>query len=119
MLLVDTSREKVVLAVFPSWSEPTRLARTDAEREDLRARGESAAKVNKVECKYLPGQTGGNEIVYMRELSVAKANFLVGDGYGTFPTAGEEQINLFGQAVLAAASAFLADDDGRCPTCAL
>lgn len=37
MLLVDTSREKVVLAAFPAWTQPTRLARTDAEREDLDA----------------------------------------------------------------------------------
>ena len=111
MLLVDTSREKVVLAAFPAWTDPTRLARTDAEREDLDARGESAAKANNVEIKELPGLTGGNEIVYMRELAVAEADFLVGDGYGTFTAAGEEQISLFGQAVLAAASAFL-DDDG-------
>ena len=111
MLLVDTTREKVVLAAFPAWSGATRLARTDAERKDLDARGESAAKANNLEIKELPSPTGANEVVYMRELSVAEADFLVGDGYGTFTKPGEEQINLFGQAVLAAASAFLADDD--------
>lgn len=118
LALVDGPRDAVVLAAFPMWLGPTRIANTDPDRAALLAEANRAADENAVQLIHLPGPNGNLETVYIRQFSMPENRILLGGpprgvpgGATDFTDEGISAINAFANAAARAARAFVADAD--------